>query len=341
MQRIWAPNLLLCIGLGAICTVFYLFSYNSGYGYDALEYLVIGRSMAEGVPFYTYLPSKSPAIYYLVEWLYKSGIGFDHRSLAGVITAIFALTVAATYLIARRWFSDRAAVAIAGLTALAAFFMELNFLQPTALFYVCGLIAFDALLRFEKSRRQWLLFAAGAALGIGIVIKSSAAFYGLAAGHFLILTGTRDHLSFAWLVRCGLSLLAGVLLVLGIVFGYYFSVGSAHAFIDWTFVFPFAHYPSSATYLSKAYTKLLWVNVFILASAPLLFRQRTRTAFWEDRPAVLALLFGACAHLALLKTQASHYFFPGTPFLFMFAVSVYEKRLGGIEISKTLAIKTV
>src|SRR5262249_49950501 len=78
---------------------------------------------------------------------------------------------------------------------------------------------------------------------------------------------------------------------------------------------------------------------FILACIPLLWQKRVRAAVFADSGAVLALIFGACSHIALLKTQASHYFFPGTPFLFMFAVSVYGAKLREIELSKSLILK--
>ena len=122
--RAWAS-----FGLLATCSFFFIFTYNSGYGYDALEYLVIGRSMAEGVPFYTYQPSKSPGIYYLVAWLHEAGIEFDHASLSAFITTLYAGAIVATFAVARRWFTMRAAYVIALLTALAAPFMEKKALE--------------------------------------------------------------------------------------------------------------------------------------------------------------------------------------------------------------------
>ena len=327
--RAWAS-----FGLLATCSFFFIFTYNSGYGYDALEYLVIGRSMAEGVPFYTYQPSKSPGIYYLVAWLHEAGIEFDHASLSAFITTLYAGAIVATFAVARRWFTMRAAYVIALLTALAAPFMEMNFLQPTILFYVCGLAAFDALLRFEQSNRFPALFAAGIALGAGITFKSSAAFYGLAAGLFLILLRTRRGATFTWLFKCGLVLAAGVAGVIAALMAYFAIRGMAGAFLEWTFVFPFTHYPASTTFLAKAYTKLLWVHLLIVGCIPLLSSRSIREAVSRNLPAVLALLFGACSYLALMKTQASHYFFPGAPFLFMFAVSVYARKLQEIQFSR-------
>lgn len=327
--QVWAS-----FGLLTICGVFFIFTYNSGYGYDALEYLVVGRSMAEGVPFYTYQPSKSPGIYYLVAWLHEAGIEFDHLSLSAFITTLYAGAIVATFAVARRWFTMRAAYVIALLTALAAPFMEMNFLQPTILFYVCGLAAFDALLRFEQSNSFPALFAAGIALGAGIAFKSAAAFYGLAAGFFLILLRTRRQATFSWLCKCGVVLAAGAAGVIAALIAYYAIQGTAGAFLEWTFIFPFAHYPSSTTFLAKAYTKLLWVHLLIVGCIPLLFSRSIRAAVSHNPPAVLALMFGACAYLALMKTQASHYFFPGVPFLFMFAVSVYGRKLQEIQFSR-------
>jgi len=63
----------LFFGLLFVVALFYVFTYNSGYGYDALEYLVIGRSIAHGRPFYSLIPSKSPGIYYLISTLFFFG----------------------------------------------------------------------------------------------------------------------------------------------------------------------------------------------------------------------------------------------------------------------------
>src|SRR5205814_7835481 len=74
-----------------------LFVYNSGYGYDALEYLVIGRSVKDGYSFYAFVPSKSWALYYLVAgylWLPQAS---THLGISLLITAILLLVCLVTY----------------------------------------------------------------------------------------------------------------------------------------------------------------------------------------------------------------------------------------------------
>ncbi|WP_332369467.1 hypothetical protein [Spirosoma telluris] len=49
--------------LAVFCPIFFLFAYNSGYGYDAYEYLIIARTLNEGYNLYDFIPSKSYLLY--------------------------------------------------------------------------------------------------------------------------------------------------------------------------------------------------------------------------------------------------------------------------------------
>src|SRR6267378_667276 len=71
--------------------LFFVFTYNSGYGYDALEYLVIGRALAHGQRFYSLIPSKSPGIYYLVAAILTFKVPANHYTVSALITLLFAL----------------------------------------------------------------------------------------------------------------------------------------------------------------------------------------------------------------------------------------------------------
>jgi hypothetical protein len=93
--------------------VFFLFSYNSGYGYDALEYLVIGRLLGQGMSLYDFMPSKSFGIYYLVKWLTTAGMPLGHLTLSLVIMVIFALCVSSVWFVVNRLSSARAALVAA------------------------------------------------------------------------------------------------------------------------------------------------------------------------------------------------------------------------------------
>jgi hypothetical protein len=84
------------------------------------------------------------------------------------------------------------------------------------------------------------------------------------------------------------------------------------------------HYPPSTTYIAKFYTKLLWLHLALLGALALFASSARRREALRSQPGVgLALVFGLCAYLALFKTQSSHYFFPGAPFLLLFALAVY------------------
>jgi hypothetical protein len=329
-------SVLVCVATFAM----FVFSFNSGYGYDQLEYLVIGRGLTEGIPFYEYIPSKSPGIYYFVGVLLKMGVTFEHLPLSIVIATLYLLTITLTLMVMRRWFGLLVAFATTALTGVAAFFMELNFLEPTTFVYCFGLLAFDALLRFEQQRSQKWLFIAGIWIGLGIGFKSSGAFYGLAGTLQLVIDFARDQNPKKNLWKRMAAFGGGSLLPVAILGAYYFSYGKLNDFIEWTFVFPLFQYPSNISFLSKLYTKLLWVHLIIIACFIPLASGATRRVVLSYQPAVLSLLFGLCAYLALLKTQASHYAFPGAPFLLACAIFTLCTKLPLKNSTRGLALRT-
>jgi hypothetical protein len=257
----------------------------------------------------------------------------EHVSLSLVIGLVYAAVVLGTYLVVRRWFPERVALASAMVTGAAAAFMELNFLQPTPFFYLTGLLTFDFTLRYWKSMRLKELFWAGLALGAGLAFKASAAFYGLAVALYLLAGCLLGWSSFISLITEGATFACGTLVIPCALALYFFAHGRLVDFWQWTFVFPVLHYPANTVYLAKAYTKLLWVHLLILGAVPLLVSKGTRRAAFGHAPTMLSLLFGVCSYLALLKTQASHYFFPGAPFLMLFALHVYDRGIGAEFVS--------
>jgi hypothetical protein len=335
MRRV-LPWLALLTGAG----LFWIFSFNSGYGYDALEYLVIARGLNEGIPLYAYLPSKSPGIYWIVASLMRLGLTFDHASLASVLTALFVLVVLSTHLVVSKWFDGPTALLSAVLTACVAPFMEMNFLEPTAFVYLAGLGAFHFMQRYGADRADRSLVCAGVFLGAGIAFKSTAAFFGLACGiHLLQLVATRRIGDYA-LVRAASALAAGAVTAIGAVAAWFALDGRFSDFVQWTFTFPLLHYPTNTTYVDKIYTKLLWPHLVILGCIPVMVLNReVRREIWDNMGCRLALIFGVCAYLALMKTQASHYFFPGAPFLFLFASSVYVVALKQSRTTRSRALQ--
>src|SRR5262249_44782918 len=78
-------------------------------------------------------------------------------------------------------------------------------------------------------------------------------------------------------------------------------------------------------WLSKLYTKLLWFFVLLLGSAVLSARQPIRKLVLHDPRIRLALWMGLMSLLSLLKSQASHFVFPGAAFLsFFMAQTLYH-----------------
>jgi hypothetical protein len=301
---------------------FALYAYNSGYGYDQLEYLIIGRSLVDGFAFYDLVPSKSPGVYLLTALLMKCGLSLGHGELAAVIALVYLAMVAATFAVARRLWDGPTAAVGTSLVAAGAWFMELNFLQPTGFVYLFGLLAYacclQAIERAPFARRWW--FACGALVAIGMQFKSVAAFYGVAA--FLLVVATSRRSSLLW--NAGALLLGAIAPTLAVL-AYFWITGRAGDFWTWTIIFPLFKYPSNTVFLSKLYTKLL---VFVVVFAAALIGScmpRYRRVIWHELPTCAAFVFGAVSLAALLKTQASHYCFPAAAFLSLFSARVITR----------------
>ena len=178
----WSPaawDRILALSLLLSTPLFFLLAFNSGYGFDQLEYLVLGRALAEGIPLYTYAPSKSFGIYVVVAMLYRLGVTFGHTSLALVIAALYAAIVLATFGVLRAALpaAERgAAVAAAIMAGVCAAFMELNYLQPTAFVFLSGMLSYSLTLKGLETSSPWCFLLAGAALGIGVHFKVVAVF---------------------------------------------------------------------------------------------------------------------------------------------------------------------
>jgi hypothetical protein len=322
-------NRIAWIALCLSALPFGLYTYNSGYGYDQLEYLIIGRSLVEGYALYDFVPSKSPGIYLLVASLFKAGLTLGHVELAAVISAVYLLLVAGTFVVAQRiWDVSTAAVA-AVLVAACVWFMELNFLQPTGFVYLLGLLGYYACVRtHDTPRAPFGWFACGAAIAVGLQFKSVAAFYGVAA----ILLVLRRPVAGALRDAAALVLGAAVPSVLALLCVW--AAGHVHDYWEWTLYFPLFKYPASTVYLPKLYTKLLFFAVIFSAATLGSLLPRYRRAIWGDFATRAAFVFGAVSLLALLKTQSSHYCFPGAAFLCLFSARVAVRAFSGTAASK-------
>ncbi len=117
-----------------ITLIFGLFAYNSDFGYDALEYLVIGRSMNDGYEMYDFIPSKSWLWYVFVQRsINLLGGDFTHLQVTLLITLLFSsIGISSFYVINKITKNLKTAFVATLLTLICCFFMEMNFLEPEA-----------------------------------------------------------------------------------------------------------------------------------------------------------------------------------------------------------------
>ena len=295
------------------CPVFFLFSYNSGYGYDAYEYLIIGRSLSRGHELYDFIPTKSYLLYSSTNVLLNLLGGYNHVSVSALITLLATGVLVSTWC-ATRLFSERAALMSVALTAVCCFFMEMNFLEPESWVAIFGLNAF-ALVAGRNVRQGWRWLGAGTLLGLAMCFKSVAAFYVAGFGAFIGLLWLAGLLTFWPMVGRGMLVLFGFAIPLLLSALYFYATGRLEQHLEWTYIYPFGGYPSHTLFLAKFLIKLGWLLVLLLVSFMLVW-QRPYRAIYQRTPGLwLALLLAAFSCIAMLKTQASHYFFPAAVFL--------------------------
>ncbi|MCX6215533.1 glycosyltransferase family 39 protein [Spirosoma sp.] len=311
------------------CPVFFLFTYNSTYGYDALEYLVIARSLNEGYSLYDFIPSKSYLIYASTNVLLSLLGGYNHASVSGLIMLLAMGCVLSAWRAARQ-FGERAALITAALTAACCFFMEMNFLEPESWIGIFGLNAF-LLATDGKEQSGWRWLGAGVLLGIAMCFKSVAAFYVVGFGAFILLLWLAGRLSFWPMVARGMLVLLGFLLPLSLSALYFYVTNRLDAHLEWTYIYPFGGYPSHTIFLVKFLIKLSWFLLLLAVSIVLMVRQPYRAAYQRTPALWLALLLAGFSCIAMLKTQASHYFFPAAVFFSVHLGFMADKWLGQYE----------
>lgn len=310
-----------------------MFSYNSGYGYDALEYLVIARSILDGHAFYSFIPSKSFGLYYVTAFYLAFFEQGTHLLISALVTAIFALTVLATFIVASR--DDYLEGVIAAiLVGLSAAFMELNFLEPEGLVYFFGLLGFCSARRAVLTGKNRYWFFAGMAIGVSTWFKSIGLLYLVGVWVFQVngLLRRKDQ----GLRSIGLIVVltgAGTLLIM-IAAGAYFGI--TDRFVDhvyWTYFYPLLYRPADYSYVNKLWSKLLWFNVLVVICIVLSFLPGNRRALYERQDTALLLALGLAAMFSLVKVQASHYLFPGAAFLCFFCARVIRVNINSLRNS--------
>lgn len=329
---------------GFLCSIalFYVFTYNSGYGYDALEYLVIGRALSQGQAFYALIPSKSPGIYYVLATFFLSGLPRNHYTVSAVVTVFFAATVTGTWCVVRRYFGYGIVLMSTLLVAACAVFMEMNFLEPESAVFISGLAAFVLVLRSLGTGKLLTLFAAGFCLAVGFQFKSVAALYLIGILCFLAFRRRRQGWALLDFLRVVAPLSTGFIIGSSIPLLIFALAGKFSEFWTWTIKFPLFSYPSNTLWLDKLYTKLLWFHVLLVVTFACSVVVRSRRVIWDNSAAVLAFFMGLASYLALLKTQASHYCFPGAAFFSIFIAATLltcRKKTGNLTLTtKWLAV---
>ncbi len=298
---------------------FFVFVYNSGYGYDAIEYIVIGNSLLDGFSVFEFSPSKSPGIYYVVagflKWLPDSG----HLEISALITIILLIILAATYGIVRASHGPDAAFASAALLALSACFMEMNFLETEGFVFLFALPALP-FLRDGLRKDSLIRFAlAGFCIGAAAFFKSVALFYLPGATVFVLGWGLlRMRASLSKMIRSCIAMWGGTLAALLLPAIFYLARGEFGPYLHWTYVFPVLHYEPDTLYLSKLAIKLSWFWTLLVLSLLLSLHPRVRAAFVMSLYPTASLAMGLTALFPPLKNQASHYVFPAAGFLCIF-----------------------
>jgi hypothetical protein len=311
------------LGLAGVAAVS-LFVYNSGYGHDALEYLVIGRSLLDGYGLYDFVPSKSWGLYVLAAaWLTIPGAD-SHAGVTALVVALMAIAVWMTYVTVSDRFGARTG-ALAGVAiVLASLFTELNYFQPEALVYACGLAAVRTLTSAPDDRPSGA-WRAGLWLGAGMAFKAVAAFYAAGMAAWMVADAAGRGRS-PW--RRVAALAAGIGVALAVPAAWFAGTGRLDAHVYWTFWFPVVEYPANTYWLDKLYTKLLWVWL-VIAAAVVAWRRLPADERARLRP-LLSLLaaMGLAGLFPLWKTQASHYAFPGAGLLLVCAAIVFDRASG-------------
>lgn len=320
---------------------FYVFTYNSGYGYDALEYLIIGRSLLDGYSVFAMSPSKSPGIFYVTTAFLKFFPNAGHLEISVLITALLLVILAATYIVVRASHGTTVAFIASALLALCACFMEMNFLETEGFVFLIALPALPFLRNGLRTGAAPWFALAGLFIGAAAFFKSVALFYLLGATLFIILW-IRQHAGGFRFLPPVIALWIGAATAVGIPVLFYLIRGEGASYLFWTYIFPLLHYERDTLYASKLLLKLGWFWALLVLSLLLSLHPRVRSAFSMSVYPAASLALGLSALLVLSKNQASHYVFPAAGFLCIFMAMTWtafaETHRRGRRILMTVAL---
>jgi len=269
---------------------------------------------------YSFLPSKSWALYFFVASVLRWFSGFGHVELATLITLLYLLMVLTTFAIGRRLVGRQRAAIATAIIALSAPFMELNYLEPEYFVFLLGLAAAYALARHPTITTRDAVVA-GLSIGIGCAFKMVAGFYVAGAIAYILLHPRPKQLrGRVWTVVLVLSAFVAALAGPGL---YFAATGRLHEHIEWTFTFPLFWYPRNTYFIRTLYTKLLWFLLLLSLTVAISLTNRLRRCVYGDGPTRVMLCFGVGAAIALMKTQPSHYMFPSAGMLAFYIAAVW------------------
>ena len=305
----------------ALTLIFGLFAYNSDFGYDALEYLVIGRSLNDGYEMYDFIPSKSWLWYVFVQRAINAfGGSFTHEQVALLITFLFAgIGISTLYVINHLTKQLKTAFIATLLTLICGFFMEMNFLEPEA---PIAILAVWSLLFLSKNTTiGW--FIAGILFGIAMCFKSIAMFYVAGAGLYLLYECFIIKKTNFWqITQKGILLVLGFTIPLGLSLLYFHSLNRLDQHVYWSYIYPFGSYPAHTIFLKKLFLKTFWFILLTIISIVLTLKNRKH--FFTNTTFTLSLFLGFLSLTSLLKSQASHYSYPAAPFFSVVIAIVYS-----------------
>lgn len=301
--------------------VFGLFAYNSDFGYDALEYLVISRSLNDGYEMYDFIPSKSWLWYVFVQHSINFlGGDFTHLQVSLLITLLFtSIGISSFYVLIKTTKNLKTTFIASLLTLICCFFMEMNFLEPEAPIAVLAIWALFFL--SKKTNLGWLI--AGVLLGIAMCFKSIAMFYVAGAGFYLLYECFIIKKSNFWqITQKGTLLILGFSIPLALSLLYFYSLNRLDQHLYWSYIYPFSSYPAHTIFLKKLLTKTFWFILLTIISV--LLALKNKKFFFTNTIFTLSLFLGLFSLTSLLKSQASHYLFPAAPFFSIIIAMVYS-----------------
>lgn len=271
---------------------------------------------------YDFIPSKSWLWYVFVQkGINILGGDFTHFQVTLLIVIEFIGIGISSYIVVNKLTkSTQIAFITALLSLISCFFMELNFLEPEA---PIAILAIWSLYFLSKNKNSdW--FVGGILLGIAMTFKSIAMFYVAGAGLYLFYECFVIRKSNFWqITQKGTLILIGFVVPLLLSLIYFYQVNRLEQHVYWSYIYPFGSYPAHTLFLKKLIIKTFWFIFLTIVSIILALNVKDKSKFLSNTPFMLSLFFGLLSLTSLMKSQASHYFYPAVPFLSVVIAMVY------------------